>query len=78
MCIASQTDCIARTTLLDYKGPPHVSLMSRHFVQSEEIKTVDVEFLDDGPMGERVPESLLRRVVRAVRIAIGDIPAPGD
>ena len=35
------------------------------------------EFLNEGPTGERVPESLLRRVVRAVRIAIGDIPMPG-
>ena len=34
-------------------------------------------FLNEAPTGERVPESLLRRVVRAVRIAIGDIPMPG-
>ena len=42
------------------------------------VTTVDVEFLDQGPLGERVPESLLRRAVRAVRIAMGDIPAPKD
>ena len=44
----------------------------------EEITTLDVELLDEGPLGDRVPESLLRRVVRAVRIAIGDVPMPGD
>ena len=44
----------------------------------EEITTLDVAFLHDGPRGNAVPESLLRRVVRGVRIAIGDIPMPGD
>ncbi len=48
------------------------------FVFCEEITTLDMGFLDEGPLGERVPDSLLRRVVRAVRIAIGDVPMPGD
>ncbi|MBI2863491.1 MAG: type II toxin-antitoxin system PemK/MazF family toxin [Chloroflexi bacterium] len=43
----------------------------------EEITTLSIEFLDQGPLGDRVPESLLRRVLRAVRIAIGEVPAPG-
>lgn len=44
----------------------------------EEITTLDLDFLSEGPLGEPVPPSLLRRVVRGVRIAIGDIPMPGD
>ncbi len=44
----------------------------------EEITTLDVEFLDEGPLGELVPDPLLRRVIRAVRIALGDVPMPGD
>ena len=66
-------------------GPTHVAirggvggLSHDSLLFCEEITTVDVEFLEEGPTGERVPESLLRRVVRAVRIAMGDIPAPGD
>lgn len=43
----------------------------------EEITTLDVEFLEDGPLGDPVPESLLRRVVRGIRISVGDVPAPG-
>ena len=44
----------------------------------EEVTTVDVGFLEEGPLGGRVPDSLLRRVVRAVRIAIADFPMPGE
>lgn len=44
----------------------------------EEITTVDMDFLDEGPLGDRVPESLLRRIVRAVRIAMDDTPMPDD
>lgn len=44
----------------------------------EEITNLDIDFLGEGPLGDRVPESLLRRVVRAVRIAIGDVPMPGE
>ncbi|MBI2911327.1 MAG: type II toxin-antitoxin system PemK/MazF family toxin [Chloroflexi bacterium] len=43
----------------------------------EEITTIDRDFLDGGPLGEPVSESLLRRVVRAVRRALGDVvPEP--
>lgn len=44
----------------------------------EEITTLDVGFLAEGPLGEPVPESLLHRAVRAIRIAVGDLPLPGD
>jgi len=54
-------------------GLPHDSV-----IFCEEITTLDLDFLDEGPLGERVPESLLRRVIRAVRIAIGDVPMPGE
>ncbi len=43
----------------------------------EEITALDVAFLREGPLGERVPESLLRRAIRGVRIALGDVPMPG-
>jgi mRNA-degrading endonuclease toxin of MazEF toxin-antitoxin module len=43
----------------------------------EEITSLAVEFLSEGPLGEPVPDALLGRVVRAVRIAIGDVPLPG-
>lgn len=66
-------------------GPTHVfirggvgGLNHDSLLFCEEITTVDMESLEDGPMGERVPESLLQRVVRAVRIAMGDIPVPED
>ena len=44
----------------------------------EEITTLDVEFLHAGPRGSTLPDPLLRRVVRGVRIAIGDVPMPGS
>ena len=66
-------------------GPTHVpiargvgGLDHDSIVFCEEITTVDTDFLSGGPLGGRVPDTLLRRVVRAVRIAIGDVPAPGD
>jgi mRNA-degrading endonuclease toxin of MazEF toxin-antitoxin module len=43
----------------------------------EEITTVDLDFLDEGPLGDAVPQGLMRQVVRAVGIAIGDVPLPG-
>jgi mRNA-degrading endonuclease toxin of MazEF toxin-antitoxin module len=65
-------------------GPTHVPVsgnvggLERDSVLfTEEITTLDLEFLDDGPLGDLVPESVLRRVVRGVRIAIGDVPLPG-
>jgi mRNA-degrading endonuclease toxin of MazEF toxin-antitoxin module len=66
-------------------GPTHLSIRGgvgglNHdsVLFCEEITTLDVGFLNEGPLGARVPESLLRRVVRAVRIAIGDVPMPGE
>lgn len=44
----------------------------------EEITTLDMDFLGEGPLGDRVPDALLRRVVRGVRIAIGDVVLPGE
>jgi mRNA-degrading endonuclease toxin of MazEF toxin-antitoxin module len=66
-------------------GPTHVSIRGGvggldhdSVVFAEELTTLDLEFLEEGPLGAPVPESLLRRVVRAVRIAIGDVPMPGN
>jgi mRNA-degrading endonuclease toxin of MazEF toxin-antitoxin module len=43
----------------------------------EELTTVHRDFLAHGPFGSRVPESLLERVVRAVRRALGEVvPEP--
>lgn len=65
-------------------GPTHVSIRGGtgglphdSVLFCEEITTLDCEFLDEGPLGDRIPESLLQRVIRAVRIAIGDVPLPG-
>lgn len=44
----------------------------------EEITTLDDGFMAEGPLGQQVPESLLRQVVRAIRIAVGDLPLPGE
>lgn len=54
-------------------GLPHDSV-----IFCEEITTLEVDFLSEGPLGGPVPDSLLRRVLRAVRIALGDVPLPGD
>ncbi len=43
----------------------------------EEITTLDLAFLEEGPLGAPASESLLQRVARAVRIALGDVPLPG-
>lgn len=65
-------------------GPTHVPIRGGvggldhdSVIFCEEVTTLDVEFLDEGPLGDPVPELLLRRVVRAVRVAIGDVPMPG-
>lgn len=64
-------------------GPTHVpiragvgGLAHDSVIFCEEISTLDLEFLREGPLGGSVPDSLLQRVVRAVRIAIGDVPMP--
>lgn len=45
----------------------------------EEIAAIDHDFFEEGPLGERVPEDLLARVLRAVRRALGElVPEPAD
>ncbi|MDQ6713066.1 MAG: type II toxin-antitoxin system PemK/MazF family toxin [Candidatus Dormibacteraeota bacterium] len=39
----------------------------------EEITTIDRDFLHRGPLGPRLPSSVLDAVVRAVRRALGDV-----
>ena len=41
----------------------------------EEVSTIEQDFLDGGPLGGRVPDALLAQVVRAIRIALGDVLA---
>jgi mRNA-degrading endonuclease toxin of MazEF toxin-antitoxin module len=62
-------------------GPTHVPIPAGvggldhdSVLFAEEITTLDLEFLDDGPLGDPVPEQLLRRVVLGVRVAVGDVP----
>ena len=53
-------------------GVPHDSVLF-----TEEITTIDRQFLARGPLGTPVPASLLDEVVRAVRRALGDVvPEP--
>jgi hypothetical protein len=39
----------------------------------EELATLDYDFLADGPLGDVVPDRILRDAVRAIRRAIGDV-----
>lgn len=43
----------------------------------EEVTTIDIDFLEEGPLGDKVSDSVLRQVVRGIRIAAGDVPLPG-
>lgn len=52
-------------------GLPHDSVLV-----CEEISTIDHDFLQRGPIGPRVTAIVLAEVVRAVRVAIGDVPLP--
>ncbi|MBI2939550.1 MAG: type II toxin-antitoxin system PemK/MazF family toxin [Chloroflexi bacterium] len=53
-------------------GLPHESVLF-----CEEIFTIHRDFVSRGPLGPPVPDELLRRVVRAVRRALGDpVPEP--
>lgn len=52
-------------------GIPHDSVLF-----CAEITTITHEFLDQGPLGTRVPEALLQEVIRAVRRALGDFDLP--
>lgn len=66
-------------------GPTHIHIRGGvggldhdSVIFCEEITTLDLDFLSEGPLGDSVPPSLLLRVTRAVRIALGDTPMPGD
>jgi mRNA-degrading endonuclease toxin of MazEF toxin-antitoxin module len=48
-------------------------LPTRSVLFCDEITTLDVDFLSDGPLGRAVDEALLARVVRAVRRALGEL-----
>jgi mRNA-degrading endonuclease toxin of MazEF toxin-antitoxin module len=53
-------------------GLPHDSIL-----YCEEIVTLHRSFVIDGPLGDAVSPSLLGRVVRAVRCALGEfVPEP--
>jgi mRNA-degrading endonuclease toxin of MazEF toxin-antitoxin module len=39
----------------------------------DELTTLDYDFLADGPLGDVVPEGVLRDAVLAIRRAVGDI-----
>jgi len=39
----------------------------------EEITTIYRDFLHSGPLGPSVPDSLLQRVIRGIRRALGDV-----
>ena len=54
-------------------GIPHDSVLF-----CEEITTLDLDFLAEGPLGRPVPEGILQRAIRAVRIALGDVVIPGQ
>jgi mRNA-degrading endonuclease toxin of MazEF toxin-antitoxin module len=49
-------------------GLPHDSILF-----CEEISTLEHRSLEEGPLGEPVPETVLQQVVVAVRRAIGDV-----
>ena len=49
-------------------GVPHDSVAF-----CEELTTLDYDFLADGPLGDLVPDHLIRDVVRAIRRAVGDL-----
>ena len=60
-------------------GPTHVGIRAgtgglEHdsVIFCEKISTVDYQFFHDGPLGLPVPESILRGIVLAVRLALGD------
>ncbi|MBI4321105.1 MAG: type II toxin-antitoxin system PemK/MazF family toxin [Chloroflexi bacterium] len=66
-------------------GPTHIPIRTGiggldhdSLLFCEEITTLDIDFLDEGPLGHPVSESLLRRVIWGVRISIGDVPMPGQ
>ncbi len=68
------------------RGPTHVEIGAGmggldhdSVIFCEEITTLDTGFLEEGPLSdERVPESVMQRVVRGVRIACGELVMPGE
>jgi hypothetical protein len=40
----------------------------------EEITTLAEDFFEGGPLGSRVPDALIARVIRGVRRALGEVP----
>ena len=43
----------------------------------DEVTTLDIDFLTDGPLGDAVPDAILAAVVRGIRRAIGEtVPEP--
>ncbi len=63
-------------------GPTHVRLSAgvggiRHdsVLVCEEIMTLDLDFLDRGPLGATVPRDVLDGVTRAVRRSLGEVVA---
>lgn len=44
----------------------------------EEITTLHLDFLVEGPLGTTVPDGVLHRAIRAVRIGLGDVVLPGE
>ena len=65
-------------------GPTHVhigggasGLSHDSVLFCEEVTMIDIEFLEEGPLGQKVPDAVLRQVVRGIRIAAGDVPLPG-
>lgn len=66
-------------------GPTHVSIPKGRWglehdsvLFCEEITTLHFDFLAEGPLGTLVPDGILHRAVRAVRIGLGDVVLPGE
>ncbi len=66
-------------------GPTHVSIPRGRWrlehdsiLFCEEITALHFDFLAEGPLGTLVPDGVLQRVVRAVRIGLGDVVFPGE
>ena len=66
-------------------GPTHISIPRGRWglehdsvLYCEEVTTLQFNFLAEGPLGTSVPEGVLQRAVRAVRIGLGDVVLPGE
>lgn len=65
-------------------GSTHVPIQARvggldldSVISCEQITAHDAGFPHEGPLADPVTEPLLRQLVEAVRIAIGNLPVPG-